>query len=106
MRGRLTLETVNALQDMMYNFTVKKYTFLKKTHKSEIQIKKQKEYEAQETPELQGYYFFCENDLRGLEFENKKKFKMDNTGRQALQVLCHLGRLKVTGGVVKKYILL
>ena len=63
-------------------------------------MKKWTIFKDQETDETKGHHFFVEDDLRSL-----GKYKLDASGKAALTVLRHLGRLReVRGDGLIRYI--
>ncbi|KAI5064734.1 hypothetical protein GOP47_0019429 [Adiantum capillus-veneris] len=90
MRGRLTLEKINAAVDEMATFAEANARLLAAPRKKLGQELLERALELRDFAtfdNVKGKHFFFESDMRG------PVLKMDNTGKAILTVLRHLGRI-------------
>eukprot|EP00668_Euglena_longa_P011731 GGOE01014146.1.p1 GENE.GGOE01014146.1~~GGOE01014146.1.p1 ORF type:complete len:285 (-),score=85.93 GGOE01014146.1:178-978(-) len=100
--GRLTLDRVNAVVDELHCFLAEKYQLLRLPYRKvpQRQFRRWQAFQADEVPDTKGQQFCTDSDLRTFQC-----LKLDQTGRNILTVLRHLGRLReVRTGAVTRYI--
>ncbi|XWS77244.1 hypothetical protein CRYUN_Cryun01aG0244700 [Craigia yunnanensis] len=83
MRGRLTLEKVNAAINDMATYAEANAQLVAAPKKKELR-------DIATTEAIKGKHFFLETDIKG------PSLKLDNTGKAILTVLRHLGRISET----------
>ncbi|XP_044503808.1 spindle and kinetochore-associated protein 1 homolog isoform X2 [Mangifera indica] len=83
MRGRLTLEKVNAAINDMATYAEANTQLISAPKKKELR-------DIATTEPVKGKHFFLETDMKG------PALKLDNTGKAILTVLRHLGRISET----------
>ncbi|MBA0805062.1 hypothetical protein Gohar_004607 [Gossypium harknessii] len=83
MRGRLTLEKVNAAINDMATYAEANAQLIAAPKKKELR-------DIATTESIKGKHFFLETDMKG------PSLKLDNTGKAILTVLRHLGRISET----------
>ncbi|MCO5609897.1 hypothetical protein L7F22_064131 [Adiantum nelumboides] len=94
MRGRVTLEKINAAVDEMATFAKANARLLAAPRKKEL-----RDFAASDN--VKDKHFFFESDMKG------SALKMDNTGKAILTVLRHLGRTSdVQAGRHRAFLLL
>lgn len=103
MKGRLTLEKVNAAVDELQKLVEEKYKILSLpiTKLNDKSLKKYKVYKDMETTETKGIFFVAEPDLA----DTTHLKQGDATGKALLSVLRHLHRLKDLGGSPKRFVI-
>lgn len=111
MRGRLTLEKINAGVTFINRTLRERYIFLKQNPAKLNGEARQRWYAMRETEteETTGRWYVTETDLKNALAGNASNsgFKLDSTGRAVLAILRHLGRIKeVRGGGVIRYVYL
>jgi hypothetical protein len=104
MKGRLTLDKLNAAIDEMQKLLQAKYKILSLNPAKMIDttLKKYKTYKDAETKETKGLYFLTDADMA----ESTALRQGDATGKAAIGVLRHLHRIKDLGGTTKRYAVL
>ncbi|KAI8572269.1 hypothetical protein RHMOL_Rhmol01G0184900 [Rhododendron molle] len=104
MRGRLTLDKVNAVINEMSTYAEANAQLITAPRKKLSENMLDKALELREigsTEAVKGKHFFLETDIKG------PSLKLDNTGKAILTVLRHLGRIRETRiGHHRVYILL
>ncbi|KAL0007820.1 hypothetical protein SO802_009322 [Lithocarpus litseifolius] len=93
MRGRLTLEKVNAAINDMATYAEANAHLISAPKKKLAENHWEKALELRDiamTDAVKGKHFFLENDIKG------PALKLDNTGKAILTVLRHLGRISET----------
>lgn len=93
MRGRLTLEKVNAAINDMATYAEANAHIIAAPKKKLAENLWEKSLELRDiamTEAVKGKHFFLENDIKG------PAMKLDNTGKAILTVLRHLGRISET----------
>jgi len=101
MKGRLTLDKLNAGIDEMQKLLQAKYKILSMAPAKLIDktLKKYKTYKEAETNETKGLYFLTDADMG----ESVTLRQGDTTGKAVIGVLRHLHRIKDLGGTTKRY---
>jgi len=101
MKGRLTLDKVNAAIDEVQKIVDAKYKILALpiSKMNDKLLKKYKVFKDMETAETKGLFFIAEPDL----VDTAHLKQGDATGKAVLSVLRHLHRLKDLGGALKRY---
>ncbi|KAK9910866.1 hypothetical protein M0R45_034805 [Rubus argutus] len=93
MRGRLTLEKVNAAINDMVTYAEANYQLIAAPQKNVAGDRWEKALEIRDiamNEAVKGKHFFLETDMKG------PSLKLDNTGKAILTVLRHLGRVSET----------
>ncbi|KAL6130688.1 hypothetical protein ACLB2K_069067 [Fragaria x ananassa] len=93
MRGRLTLEKVNAAINDMATYAEANYQLIAAPKKNVAGDRWEKALEIRDIAmhdAVKGKHFFLETDMKG------PSLKLDNTGKAILTVLRHLGRVSET----------
>ncbi|KAL6130694.1 hypothetical protein ACLB2K_069073 [Fragaria x ananassa] len=93
MRGRLTLEKVNAAINDMATYAEANYQLIAAPKKNVAGDRWEKALEIRDIAmheAVKGKHFFLESDMKG------PSLKLDNTGKAILTVLRHLGRVSET----------
>eukprot|EP00667_Euglena_gracilis_P016550 EG_transcript_17333 len=99
--GRLTIDRVNAVVDELHGFLAEKYRLLRLPLRKVPQrhIRRWQAFQADHAPEMKGLQFCTDADLRTFQC-----LKLDQTGRNILTLLRHLGRLREQrAGTVTRY---
>lgn len=93
MRGRLTLDKVNAAINDMAAYADSNFQLITAPKKKLAENLWEKALELRDiamTESIKGKHFFLETDIKG------PSLKLDNTGKAILTVLRHLGRISET----------
>lgn len=102
-KGRTSYDQVNNAIDEIHKVITAKYKILRlpRSAMGEPVMKKYKAFKEAEIPEIEGEYFFIDDDLKTY-----SQMKMDSTGRAILTMLRHCGRLReVRGKKLLRYVL-
>eukprot|EP00026_Physarum_polycephalum_P012497 Phypoly_transcript_12815.p1 GENE.Phypoly_transcript_12815~~Phypoly_transcript_12815.p1 ORF type:complete len:145 (+),score=29.75 Phypoly_transcript_12815:504-938(+) len=104
MKGRLTLEKLNAAIEEMQKLLLAKYKILSMAPAKMIDktLKKYKAYKDAETNDTKGLFFLTDADMA----ESASLRQGDATGKAVVGVLRHLKRIKDLGGTTKRYAVL
>jgi len=104
MKGRLTLDKLNAAIDEMQKLLQAKYKILSMAPAKMVDktLKKYKQYKEAETSETKGLHFLTDADMQ----ESATLRQGDATGKGVVGVLRHLHRIKDLGGTTKRYAVL
>lgn len=102
MKGRLTLDKLNATVDEMQKLLQAKYTILAQNPAKMLEktLKKYKAFKEAETKETKGLFFLADADMA----ESSSLRQGDATGKAVISVLRHLHRIKDLGGTTKRYV--
>lgn len=102
-KGRTSYDQVNNAIDEIHKVITAKYKILRlpRSAMGEPVMKKYKAFKEAEIPDIEGEYFFIDDDLKTY-----SQMKMDSTGRAILTMLRHCGRLReVRGKKLLRYVL-
>lgn len=102
-KGRTSYDQVNNAIDEIHKVITAKYKILRlpRSAMGEPVMKKYKAFKEAEIPDIEGEYFFIDDDLKTY-----SQMKMDSTGRTILTMLRHCGRLReVRGKKLLRYVL-
>ncbi|XP_066021559.1 spindle and kinetochore-associated protein 1 [Pocillopora verrucosa] len=102
-KGRTSYDQVNNAIDEIHKVITAKYKILRlpRSAMGEPVMKKFKAFKEAEIPDIEGEYFFIDDDLKTY-----SQMKMDSTGRAILTMLRHCGRLReVRGKKLLRYVL-
>lgn len=104
LKGRLTLDKLNAGVDEMQKLLQAKYKILSMPPAKMIDktLKKYKTYKEAETNETKGLFFLTEADMT----ESAVVRQGEATGKSIIGVLRHLHRIKDLGGTTKRFAVL
>jgi len=104
MKGRLTLDKLNAAIEEMQKLLQAKYKILSMTPAKMVDktLKKYKAYKDAETNDTKGLFFLTDADMA----ESVALRQGDATGKAVIGVLRHLKRIKDLGGTTKRYAVL
>lgn len=102
-KGRTSYDQVNNAIDEIHKVITAKYKILRlpRSAMGEPVMKKYKAFKEAEIPDIEGEYFFIDDDLKTY-----SQMKMDSTGRAILNMLRHCARLReVRGKKLLRYVL-
>lgn len=102
-KGRTSYDQVNNAIDEIHKVITAKYKILRlpRSAMGEPVMKKYKAFKEAEIPDIEGEYFFIDDDLKTY-----SQMKMDSTGRAILTMLRHCSRLReVRGKKLLRYVL-
>jgi len=97
LRGRLTIEKINAFVRDFNRFTSEKYAILLRSNPAKLstdQRQKFFEWKNLECDETDGKRFITEADLKSKSSNGTGSFKFDQVARNILTILRHIGRIK------------
>ncbi|ELR15605.1 uncharacterized protein ACA1_164870 [Acanthamoeba castellanii str. Neff] len=101
-RGRITVQKVNAAIDEILSVVQEKYRILSlPTSKMGAATRTKHQVYSDQQKEAGDSVFFTDDEIKA-----SQHVKFDATGKAILATLQSLGRLKIDGGRVKKYVLL